>query len=469
MEDLTPQADGTVGVLSPTAARFVALPQADKDRAITRLDSLARSGSESRVRPAIAYFLAETRGVERVSYGTLLNDVRSHAVTLGLQAAIGADTPTGIRNFSNFLSRGTGDPSGPMVSCCALYAVHLLETRPELADGLCFAHQLRILDWVRSVLGGAHTQPVPSEPDLDPDATQALTSADYVLHNIKSFLDNRIRNSISDEKLRESLHLDPDTDQVGYLCFRSAFNRSFQTVQSYLAILAPERNGTPFWTFSLFSEGSDSRRIRVAGGIALATQSTLYLIGGEGSALAADLHAGQSVYTNLKARNFIAFALPIDAFSDTPRIVPGIALTANGDGTPVVGRIALRRVEAQMHEGLVGLGEFDKLIKTLTALYPKDAPTEGDEPARPDLTLIQEEARRILAVINNNAAFEFFDAVEKESGKTRRSDYLKDRISTLFRADGEAVFETPDGDDYSFDRQRWTHVLGWWMKLPDQP
>lgn len=469
MEDQTPHAgEAKDAPSSPTARAFMALPQEEKDRAAKRLDSLERSGSEARVRPAIAYFLSEVRGRDRLSYGDFLDAVRSHATAVGAKDAIGTNTPTGVRNFSNFLSRGTGDPSGPLVSCCALYAVYLLETRPELADCLCFAHQLAVLEWARAVLGGDHTRPVPSEAELDPDATQALAAADRVLHSIKSFLDNRIRNSLSDEKLRESLHLDPDTHQVGYLCFRSAFNRSFQTVQSYLAILAPERNRTPLWSFSLFSEGSDKTRVRVAGGIVLATQSTLYLIGGEGSTMASELQDGQSVYATLKARNFIALALPIDAFSDTPRVVPGIALTANGDGTPVVGRVALRRVEAQMHEGLIGLAEIDRLADTLAALYPH-AGGGGDGHAGPGSAVVQEEVRRIISAINNSAAFEFFDAVERGTGKSRRSDYLKDRISTLFRADGEAVFETADGDDYSFDKHRWTHVLGWWMKSPDQP
>ena len=480
----------------PTCTAFHKLGPEARTRAFEELHTVNWKNDEVAAR-AVAFALVE----HRKSFEEWPSDSKFCRKIMDFVAELGGDK-TGDRNYLNFLKRRTDGHSTQVLGNCALYLASVMEA--EEAEDLskqCFSDQLAWLKWTREVLASGEPSPLPasaqaSSPKLPPSTPQASAAGPerspekthpaapddrapaaspnahvfpVSLEGIRTFLDNRIKGRQSDEALHHSLFGDAAGNQVGFLCFRSALKRPKSVVQSFLTILSPERSGIPFWTFAHLYEKADEDKVRAAGGLVITTEKALYLIGPEGWVDREHTRENQSIWKHLNPSSLTLLAFPRGSMNT--KIIPGIALTANGDGVPVAGRVALRKTVDTEHDQLVGVVSVSELPARLSELadrgrikIPKFRGAETMTDADLELARqkwVVEEAREILMAVNNRPKSAFLDAVDKETEELRTHAGWVDEINRLFVAGGKVRFVDEGGADYGFTTHQWFNALDW--------
>lgn len=446
----------------PTAEAFLALEPEKRSAALATLDGIPHNSS---ARPAIAYLLAEMRG--GLKNTVFLDALVEYAGDLGVPADLEE------ANLRNFLARVTTNAGRPLLSCCLLYAVHKLEADGEYGH-VCLAYQRRIVAWASAVLRGENPGEAPSDEVAGDVASGSGSLGSTAQHAMQRFIGERIRHPMPDDELRRRLLGSEPIDQVSYLCLRSALNQPDQIIQSFLTILAPERSQTPFWTFAHFyvrnlhGDEDGEPQVKASGGVVLTTRTTLYLAGGEGWLGDSSTIHERSIYEDLKADTLTAFAFPIQDIGGMVPMLAGLAMTSNVADKPIVGRVALRPVTVRDHHKVVGTVKVNGLPGRLRELYNdgvikrRTSQNKGKSAAAPSDKSLEEEARGLVAAINNTATFEFMEAREKSPpGHIRNTEYFMHRIREIFQTQGNAVHATVDGEDYTFEKHRWTHMVGW--------
>ncbi len=454
--------------LGRTATAFKALSEPQKEHALKTLEALGKVGSEAATRRAIAYCITEHRrlgGGKRKTDGQITDAINKFAVACGAPD----DRQANEDNLPNYLNRSIDKPTEEIVGICALYVCQMLEEEGEKLVQLCFASQLRLIEWAGEVLrNGRNNGPPPVEKVAYND-NSAHDAAGLAVERVRQRVDEYVPGLFHDAKLRDQLIHQPDQHQVGFLCFRAALSKPREVVQSFLTILAPERSGIPFWTFAHVYDRVGGPEVRTAGGVVLTTRKTLYLVGAEGWIARDHVREPRGILQNLKPATLAVFAFPIHEVGDRHPILRGVALSTNAKDQPVIGRVALRSATVQTHEDLGDLIPVEDFPRRLLDLAARGKiSVQGGKVAQSieDLTQqqreqITSEARDILAAINNVATSEFLGATEKSTGKARTHGNLKDEIDRIFKDSGDARYVAPDGEDYQFDLHQWFNALSW--------
>lgn len=446
-----------------TYKAFAGLTPERQRIALNLLKDLGATADEQAARRAIAYVLAEYRGPRELSWQQVADAIAALSDSLRLPEKV-----IGKKNLSNFATREVEKPAGDVLGRYALYVWQCLEgEQGEALRKTCFSDQLRALEWVKQILStGERPAAFPrapaegsSKPAKVPPEAKGIT-----LPRLREIFEERIVDYLSDDQIRQRLAWSQDTEQAGYLCFRAALGQERMVVQSFLTILSPKRNQTPFWTFAHIYKRKGHSQLRAAGGVVLTTTHALYMVGGEGWIDPEHAEEERMIYKTIKPTTLTMFSIPMGALGKKETTLPGVAMTANGKDEPIVSRVALRRVDAMSHKDVLSLIPVEAFQDHLLDLATKGdrihivGLLEGDtSPGRQDP--LSKEADRILTYINNRPTSHFLDA-KNEKGEVLDEKHLLSLINKIFaNAKGGAKYVAPDGSPFRFDLHQWFHAL----------
>jgi hypothetical protein len=435
--------------LGPTSAAFSRLSKDRQATALGLLNDLRSDEDGTAVLRSIALCLYEYRLIlGRISYPKFGEELKALADKLQLPTEEFSD-----KNFENFVTRVTLDPSFGATGPYALFAHHALEGphRARLMER-CFKDQLQHLDWVRTVLAtGARPEPRARPPSAASDEASATGPAIVPdLSALRRIIDGKF-HARPDEHLWAQLMGGPNVHQTGFLCFRSALSEPRTIVQSYLTILSPQRSGVPFWTFAHVYEKEQEQRLRMAGGLVQTTWNSLNMVGVEGWIDRHHAHAPSAIFQHLSWTNWTMHSFPLSKFAGLAPI-PGLTLGVNADDDAVAARVVLKRCSADSHEDLVGLVHVDDFPARLKELADQGRISR----------LNPGEVRDLLRAINNQPAFEFLDANERAGGQALSHKNLEAMLHDLFEdTRGNPVYTGMDGKPYDLALHQWFNGLGW--------